>query len=75
MHGRLVTTVVLLLSTISLANAQSGFEAQIRGTITDPSGALVVGANVTLTNTSTNVPLTTKTDDKGLYTFKPTAAR
>jgi carboxypeptidase family protein/TonB-dependent receptor-like protein len=69
MRGRIVSTLVLLLFTVWVVNAQSGFEAQIRGTITDPSGALVVGANVSLVNTSTNVPLTTKTDDKGLYTF------
>src|SRR5690348_10228764 len=69
MRYRLLATLVLLSFAVWVANAQSGFEAQIRGTITDPSGALVVGANVTLVNTSTNVPLTTRTDDNGLYTF------
>jgi hypothetical protein len=69
MYRWIVSTFVLLLFTGSAVKAQSGFEAQVRGTITDPSGALIVGANVTLTNTSTNVPQTTKTDEKGLYTF------
>ncbi len=69
MGSRIVCTLVISLCAAMSLTAQSGYEAQIRGTITDPSGALVVGANVTLVNSSTGVPMTTKTNEKGLYTF------
>ncbi len=67
-HRLIFLSLILFLTALGL-NAQSGYEAQIRGTVTDPSGALIVGATVTLVDTATNVPVTTKTNDKGLYTF------
>jgi hypothetical protein len=39
----------------------------VRGTITDPSGALVPGAKVAVTNTGTGVTTNTVTDKSGLY--------
>ena len=40
---------ILLISVRSvLVFAQAGYEAQIRGTVTDPAGAVVLGATVTL---------------------------
>src|SRR5579884_3951512 len=53
----------------ALMNAQSGFEAQIRGTVTDPAGALVAGAVVRLTDTATGLETQTTTNDHGLYTL------
>ncbi len=41
----------------------------VLGTVHDPSGANVVGANVTLDNTKTGVALQTKTDSNGDYEF------
>jgi hypothetical protein len=41
----------------------------IRGTITDPSGALVPGAKVTVTNVETNEARETTTSDEGSYNF------
>ena len=52
-----------------LANAQSNDQAQIRGTVTDSSGALVAQARVTLTDTGTNVSQKTTSNDHGLYVF------
>jgi hypothetical protein len=43
--------------------------AQIDGTVKDPSGAVVLGAQVTLRNTSTNVAHNTKTGRDGIYLF------
>ena len=43
--------------------------ASLRGTVTDQSGAIIVGATVTLTNTGTNVARTTSTDASGNYLF------
>ena len=50
-----------------LANAQ--FRASLRGTVTDPQGAEVPGATVTLTNTSTNQKMVTTSDANGIYQF------
>jgi hypothetical protein len=46
--------------------AGTGF---VSGTVTDPSGAAVSGATVTLTDTSTNAARTATTNDTGRYTF------
>ncbi|HXQ36332.1 MAG TPA: carboxypeptidase-like regulatory domain-containing protein, partial [Anaerolineales bacterium] len=41
----------------------------ITGTVTDPSGAVVPGAHVTLTNTDTSVAQTMPTTSTGTYSF------
>jgi hypothetical protein len=58
----------LLLTIASLSWAQTG-TSTIRGTITDPQGRVVSGANVTLTNTENNGQRTTKSTDAGVYVF------
>ncbi|MBV9146858.1 MAG: carboxypeptidase regulatory-like domain-containing protein, partial [Acidobacteria bacterium] len=40
---------------------------RIRGTVTDPSGAVVVNATVTATNTKTGVAYNTKSNTTGSY--------
>ncbi len=42
---------------------------RVRGTVTDPSGSAVVGATVTLINTSTNVSRDTTTGNTGEFIF------
>src|SRR6476661_8266342 len=42
----------------------------IRGTITDPSGAAVPGATVTITNLQTNLSMTLTTGHAGTYSFE-----
>jgi hypothetical protein len=42
----------------------------IRGTVTDPSGAIVSGATVTATNTATSVATVTRTNDTGEYSIR-----
>lgn len=49
--------------------AHAQFNANLRGTVSDPSGAVVPGATVTLTNKDTNQSQTAKTDASGIYTF------
>lgn len=49
---------------------QASYQAQIRGTITDSSGAVVPNVNVTLTEVATNGTRTTKTDTSGLYILR-----
>src|SRR5579859_2531120 len=41
----------------------------VAGTVTDPSGGAVVGATVTLTDTSTSIPRTATTNESGRYFF------
>lgn len=51
------------------AVGQGSYEAQVRGVVTDQSGAIVVNAAVTITNDATNVAQTAKTDEHGQYFF------
>ncbi|MGD0303571.1 MAG: carboxypeptidase regulatory-like domain-containing protein [Candidatus Acidiferrales bacterium] len=44
--------------------------ASISGTVTDPSGAIVVGATVTATNIATSVATTQTTNAQGYYSFQ-----
>ncbi len=46
-----------------------GTTSRVTGTVTDSSGSVVPGANVTLTNEGTNTSLTTQTSDNGIYVF------
>src|SRR5262245_59841578 len=41
----------------------------VSGTISDPNGAVISGATVTLTNTATTVSRTTVTNSQGIYRF------
>jgi Carboxypeptidase regulatory-like domain len=56
---------LLLLAPSSLAQVRSG---TITGLTTDPNGAVVVGADVTVINTGTHETSSTKTTGTGLYT-------
>lgn len=52
-----------------VASAHAQYRASIQGVVTDPQGAIVNGATVTLTNHETNQTLTTTTDGSGIYNF------
>jgi len=56
----------LLLAFPSAVSAQSA-RARIMGTVTDPQGAVVAGANVTVTNVATAVEYKTTTNQEGYY--------
>ncbi len=62
----LVLFLVLAASALCLAQSES---ATLSGRVSDSSGAAVVGAEVVLTNTQTNVEQRTKTNGVGLYVF------
>jgi len=49
--------------------AQSTSTGTVAGAVTDPSGAVVGDATVTLTDTATNTPRTTTTNSAGRYIF------
>jgi len=51
------------------ASAQSANSGTVAGTVTDPTGAILGGADVTLTDNSTKSSRTTTTNDAGRYVF------
>ena len=61
--------LVLLLALVPATWSQASYTAQVRGTVTDQSGAVVAGAKVTLTNDGTNIASTATTDGHGQYVF------
>lgn len=65
---RAVSLAAILCMNASLMLAQTS-SGQITGRVVDPAGAVVVGANVTLTNQSTGDTRTTKTDTAGNFMF------
>ena len=62
----LVFGIVCLFFTMT-ADAQ--FRAAVQGSVTDSTGAIVVGATVTLTNNETGRVQTSTTGDNGFYRF------
>src|SRR5579863_4931612 len=61
------------LSVLSLAIAMAGIcsaqtvTARLEGTITDPGGAAIVGATITVTNTGTEQVSTAQSNNLGYY--------
>jgi hypothetical protein len=53
----------------TFAAAQGSYRAQLRGVVTDASGAVVTNATVTITDTGTNIGSVAHTDAKGEYFF------
>src|SRR5882672_8479476 len=64
----LAVSLPLFSATSLYAQVDAG---AILGTVTDTSGAVVKGANVTLTNEGTGAKLSTTTSDDGGYKFAP----
>src|SRR6516164_5897713 len=60
----LVCSATLLFAPIAFSQQITG---SIRGTVTDPSGAVVDSANVTVTQNETGLMRTTATDHAGAY--------
>src|ERR1051326_3587928 len=65
---RTVTVIMLLIGlfvlTVSLAYAAGG---RIEGKVTDPKGAVVVGAKITVIDPTTSQTVTATTDGQGHY--------
>ncbi len=61
--------LAMLLAVPGLAYAQTAATATITGTVTDPTGALVPGAEIELTDSATNLTRKTTSNDQGLYTL------
>ena len=60
-----LSVALLLCLCATLAFSQGSSTASLNGTVTDPSGASVPGADVQLIDTATNAVLKTSTNEKG----------
>jgi hypothetical protein len=68
---RILPLIVLLFGALS-ATAQSGNAGAVRGTVTDPSGAVIPNATVHLTNPTSGSDRSTTTDALGQFAFPNT---
>jgi hypothetical protein len=65
---RVLLATAAFFSSIPLMFAQgSTGNAQLNGTVTDPSGSMVVGAAILLRNTATDVSFNAVSNEKGFY--------
>ena len=65
----LAVTLALTIGSSLPVAAQTASTGALLGKVTDPSGALVAGAEVLLTDPATNLVRTQRTNDAGQYTF------
>src|SRR6266478_3512527 len=65
---RLKSLLILILLFCALPT-YAQYRASIQGVVTDPDGAAVSGATLTLTNLETNQTLTATTNESGIYNF------
>jgi hypothetical protein len=68
-----ILAILLVLSAATVANGQAISQngGSIQGTITDPSGASIPGAAVTISSPATGYTHDLKTDQAGYYTLGP----
>ena len=68
-RARVLLSAILTIATLSLlaVPALAQYGSSLQGTVTDPSGAVVAGANVTVTNQATGVSRTTASGSSGFY--------
>lgn len=67
--GLWALAVLVSLTLVSGALAQTTTSATLRGTVKDPNGAVVPNATVKLTYVTTQTERSTKTNSDGVYTF------
>src|ERR1035438_1289619 len=61
--------LILFCCVVFTSAAQAQYRGSLRGTVSDPQGAVVPGATVTLVNKDTNNTLVATSDGNGIYTF------
>ena len=67
---RSLALIALMVALLSVCVLSQTATTSLRGTVTDPKGALVTGAKVTLNNPATGFSRTTKTAADGVYQFQ-----
>ena len=66
---RVMLSSVLLLVVVGSSSAWAQFTSGIEGTVTDPTGAVVSGATVTIKNEETGATQTFQTQESGSFRF------
>jgi carboxypeptidase family protein/TonB-dependent receptor-like protein len=66
LHSSLATLCLVLVLPVT-AWSQGSTTATVRGNIQDPTGAVIPGATVTMTNVGTRTPSTSVSDERGQY--------
>jgi hypothetical protein len=69
MTARTLICIPFLLIALSAAFSQGGNQGTLQGAVQDPSGAVVRGAEVTATQTSTGASFKTTTGSDGFFEF------
>ena len=64
-----LSILALVLLASPSARAQGGGNVAITGTVSDPSGAVIAGAKVTVTELSTSIVRTDTTNSSGQFNF------
>ncbi len=67
MQRLLILGLVLCLIVAVVPLGAQTTAGSIVGTVTDPSGAIIAGAAITITNMGTNIAVKTTTDSSGEY--------
>ena len=68
MRTQILSLLVLLALCAATVNSQTS-RGTVTGVVTDPNGAVVAGANITLTSADTSLTRTTTSNSEGLYRF------
>jgi hypothetical protein len=69
MLGIRITGLIVCLLFATATFAQEGINASLTGSVSDPTGALIPGVEVTAKNTATGVASTAITNETGTYRF------
>src|SRR5215831_2478980 len=69
MRGICITGLIVCLLFGTTSFAQEGINATLTGTVSDPTGALIPGVEVTAKNTATGVVSSAITNETGTYRF------
>jgi hypothetical protein len=64
MRSYVLVTLLILSAAVAFAQSEG---ARISGRVTDPTDAVIVGAECTITNIETNASTTTTTNEDGIY--------
>jgi len=67
MCSKALSLTFLLLCAAGLLFAQASYTSQIRGTVTDPTGAVIQNATITITNDATGISTVAHSGQQGLY--------
>src|SRR6185295_10904106 len=62
-----LTALMIFTCSLALLAQTTVSTGMILGTVTDPTGAVVSGAKITITNRATGQPITTSTTSAGVY--------